>query len=216
MIKTNQIKSVVIIDEIPIIKSAIKQLFEAESISAKIAGYADNGVDGLSIIRVLTPDVIVLDVDILYIDTFDLIKRIRENNKKTIVIVFGILKSSHITNRLIATGANACIDKRWNLEDCSLAFKSILSPYVVDKSRAIRLQNTHIPNRSDHDKLDSLSTRELLILKHLAQGERNIDIAKRYTLSDKTISTYKQRITKKLNIKTMFELREYVIKNKLI
>ncbi|PTT45133.1 hypothetical protein DBR09_16400 [Aeromonas sp. HMWF016] len=92
----------------------------------------------------------------------------------------------------------------------------MLSPYVVDKSRAIKLQNTHIPNRSDHDKLDSLSTRELLILKHLAQGERNIDIAKRYTLSDKTISTYKQRITKKLNIKTMFELREYVIKNKLI
>jgi DNA-binding NarL/FixJ family response regulator len=213
--KGHQIKSIVLIDEVPIIETAIKNLFEVCSINVDIVGYADNGVDGLSMIRNLNPDIIILDTDTQFVNTFEIIKRVHENNNKIVIVVFGVLRSSYISNRLIATGANACIDKRWSIKDCGIAFNSIISSNVMCNSRAIRKQSRLIPSSTDHCRLNLLSTRELLILKHLALGERNVDIAKRYTLSDKTISTYKQRISKKLNIKNIFELREYVIKNKL-
>ena len=64
--------------------------------------------------------------------------------------------------------------------------------------------------------LDSLSTRELQVLRRLAQGRTNHEIAEAYCISVKTVDTYRYRLLKKLNLRNNAELSRFAIQNRLI
>ena len=64
--------------------------------------------------------------------------------------------------------------------------------------------------------LDSLSTRELQVLKRLAQGATNREIAEAYRISVKTVDTYRYRLLKKLNLRNNADLSRYAIQHRLI
>ncbi|EKP0262542.1 LuxR C-terminal-related transcriptional regulator [Aeromonas veronii] len=202
---------IVLIDEVPIFEIALKQLFIDSGIHFDIVGHADNGVDGISLIRTLHPDVIVIDIEIKFISVFDMIKRAKAINKKIKVIVFGILRSDHLKYQLLCSGADVCIDKRSRLEYCIHDFKLVFSDSFSNNNHLIIVNEMKAIHNAH-----SLSSRETLVLKHLALGERNHEIAERLNLSPKTISTYKCRIENKLGTKSIFELRNFAIKNKLI
>lgn len=201
----------ILIDEVPMFEMALKKLFTDSGIPFDIVGYADNGVDGISLIRALHPELIVVDVDIKFVCVFDIIKRAKLINKKIKVIVFGILNSDHLKHQLLCSGADLCIDKRSRLEYCIKDFKMALSASLLNKGHVIKV-NTDKAILNAH----SLSSRETLVLKYLALGEPNHKIAERLNLSPKTISTYKYRIADKLGTKSIFEFRDFARKYKLI
>lgn len=64
--------------------------------------------------------------------------------------------------------------------------------------------------------LDILSTRELQVLKRIAQGQTNKEIARAYNLSVKTIDTYRHRILKKLNLRNNADISRFAMQHKLI
>lgn len=201
----------ILINEAPILEIALRSLFIDSGIHVDIVGHADNGVDGISLIRTLHPDVIIIDVDIKFVSVFDIIKRAKLINEKIKVIVFGILKSDHLKYQLLCRGADLCIDKRSRLEDCIHNFKLAFSESFSNKNNLTKANEMKAIHNAH-----SLSSRETLVLKHLALGERNHEIAERLNLSPKTISTYKSRIENKLGTKSIFELRDFAIKSKLI
>ena len=69
---------------------------------------------------------------------------------------------------------------------------------------------------SDRSPLDSLSTRELQVLRRLALGHTNREIAAAYNISVKTVDTYRLRLLKKLNLRNNAELSRFAIQNRLI
>jgi DNA-binding NarL/FixJ family response regulator len=64
--------------------------------------------------------------------------------------------------------------------------------------------------------LDSLSNRELQVLRRLAMGHTNHEIAEVYNISTKTVDTYRSRLLKKLNLRNNAELSRFAIQNRLI
>ena len=64
--------------------------------------------------------------------------------------------------------------------------------------------------------LDSLSTRELQVLRRLALGHTNREIAESYHISIKTVDTYRSRLLKKLNLRNNAELSRFAMQNRLI
>jgi DNA-binding NarL/FixJ family response regulator len=64
--------------------------------------------------------------------------------------------------------------------------------------------------------LDSLSMRELQVLRRLAMGNTNREIARSYGISIKTVDTYRSRLLKKLNLRNNAELSRFAIQNHLI
>jgi DNA-binding NarL/FixJ family response regulator len=64
--------------------------------------------------------------------------------------------------------------------------------------------------------LDTLSTRELQVLRRLAKGHTNREIAGAYNISIKTVDTYRSRLLKKLNLRNNAELSRFAIQNRLI
>jgi DNA-binding NarL/FixJ family response regulator len=64
--------------------------------------------------------------------------------------------------------------------------------------------------------LDSLSMRELQVLRRLAMGHTNREIANAYSISIKTVDTYRSRLLKKLNLRNNAELSRFAILNRLI
>jgi len=69
---------------------------------------------------------------------------------------------------------------------------------------------------SGKSPLDSLSTRELQVLRQLALGQTNREIADTYNIGIKTVDTYRLRLLKKLNLRNNAELSRFAIQNRLI
>lgn len=205
----------IIIDEIPAFEIAVKNMFIDAAVSLDIVGYADNGIDGMALLRTLHPDFLIIDSDIKFINTIEIIKRAKCINKKIKVVIFGVLKSDHLKNQFLCCGADLCIDKRSSVEECIKKFKFAHSS-TFSSSHLLKGNAPPIASIKKPYSLSSLSYRETLVLKHLALGEKIHDIAKRYNLSPKTISTYKYIIAKKLDIQTIFEFRDFAKKCKII
>jgi len=70
--------------------------------------------------------------------------------------------------------------------------------------------------RSEKERIDQLSDREMTIFLHLAQGTTNKAIAEAMHLSHKTVSTYKTRLIEKLNVDSLVHLRDFAQRNHLI
>jgi two-component system, NarL family, invasion response regulator UvrY len=91
---------------------------------------------------------------------------------------------------------------------CSLIDKSI------EEARGIALRlGKGTPGRS---LLDSLSNREIQVLRGLASGQTCREIAEAYGIGIKTVNTYRDRLLKKLNLRNNIELARFAIQNRLV
>ena len=102
-------------------------------------------------------------------------------------------------------------------EQLVIAIRKVLegSRYLTDEATealALRIAK----GEKGQTPLDSLSMRELQVLRRLALGKTNREIAKAYGISIKTVDTYRLRLLKKLNLRNNAELSRFAIQNKLI
>jgi DNA-binding NarL/FixJ family response regulator len=109
------------------------------------------------------------------------------------------------------------ITKRSASEQLVTAIRKVRSgrrflPEDIAEALALRL----VKGAKRGSPLDSLSTRELQVLKRLAQGQTNQEIAAAYYLSVKTVDTYRLRILKKLNLRNNAELSRFAMQHRII
>ena len=96
--------------------------------------------------------------------------------------------------------------------------KNIKASVMADDINKIKSYKLHITNNFNNElKLDldiekprnrfwTLSSREIEVLKYLTDGKRNIEIAERLSINQKTVNSYKNRMMHKLNVNNMFDL----------
>ncbi|MBS4689797.1 response regulator transcription factor [Aeromonas sobria] len=204
----------VLIGEAPILEMTLKLIFKEfkdPDVVLDVVGRADNGCDGIKLIHALRPGLIIVDADKISTNTFEMFKKIKGISENAKVVLFSTLNPEHLKNQLFVVA----LDRRNSIEKCIKQFKLALSTsFSHPKNRLIQSKYHNAINNPY--SLALLSARETLVLKHLALGEKNHEIAEKYNLSPKTISTYKYRITKKLGAQTIFDLRDFAIINNLI
>jgi DNA-binding NarL/FixJ family response regulator len=119
--------------------------------------------------------------------------------------------------RAIEAGAMGYVTKRSAPEQLVKAIRQVMdgSRYLTpEASEALALRIAK--GTGGKSSLDSLSNRELQVLRRLAMGHTNHEIAKAYNISTKTVDTYRSRLLKKLNLRNNAELSRFAIQNKLI
>lgn len=183
------------------------------SASHSICGEANNGVDALRKYKELKPDVVVLDIGIPQMDGFEVIKRIKNDNVKTKIIILSAMDTQHIMIRCFQAGADGFVSK---LDELTFITEAIAicckgKPYFP---RNVIVNGTYSKNINDPMIMKSLSDREMSVFLQLKRGLSNKDIANNMLLSEKTISTYKKRIMQKLNVTNFVELIEFTTLNK--
>ena len=202
-----------IVDDHPFIRMAIKVLLEKEGF--KVVAEADNGVDAVQLARELSPDLIVMDLNIPRLDGLEAIKRLTDLHLPSKLVVLTEQAPEFYSERCMRAGAMGYISKTAELIELRLAIQAVM----LNKSFFPRLEG-HTQGQgasvSEPVLIDSLSNRELSILRYLARGMKNKDISELMLLSDKTVSTYKTRLIDKLNLKSVVALAEFAKRNQLI
>lgn len=198
--------SVIIMDEHPIVRMSIEVLLQKnKNIQVKLKSGDSHEV--LDCIRNHPIDLVILDIEMTGTDGFVLLKRIRNLNKDIKVLFLSSKSEAFYAGRAIRAGANGFVSKRKDLGEIYNAVEMILTGYSFFPSETLSFIN-HLGSRTGAAVDMPLSNREVTVLRYLANGLSNKEIADQLLLSNKTISAHKSNIFSKLGVQSIVELRK--------
>ena len=206
--------SVIIMDEHPIVRMSIEVLLQKnKNIQVKLKSGDSHEV--LDCIRNHPIDLVILDIEMTGTDGFVLLKRIRNLNKDIKVLFLSSKSEAFYAGRAIRAGANGFVSKRKDLGEIYNAVEMILTGYSFFPSETLSFIN-HLGSRTGAAVDMPLSNREVTVLRYLANGLSNKEIADQLLLSNKTISAHKSNIFSKLGVQSIVELIEYAKAHELL
>lgn len=201
---------IIIVDDHPVVVMAIKMTLEQHGYT--IVGTANNGSDALYLIRKLEPRIVIIDIGLPQLNGIDVISRARNFNNPAKFLVLTAQPSEYFITRCIEAGASGFLSKNNDLTQLVSALNAISSGYSYFPSINKVKQSSKL---NESEKIKSLTTRELMVLQHIVQGFSNKEISEQLFLSEKTISTYKTRVLKKLGANNLVDLIEISKRNGL-
>ncbi|MER1219754.1 response regulator transcription factor [Pseudomonas aeruginosa] len=204
---------ILIVDDHPVIRMAMKMLLEAEG--HQIVGDTDNGVDAISLGRELKPDLVILDIGIPRLDGLEVISRLMVLALPLKILVLTGQSASLFALRSMQAGAAGFVCKQGGLAEVVTAVNAVASGYSYFPSSAMRPVQQGAYS-DDVELLGRLSDREVSVLQYLSQGYSNKQISEQMFISNKTVSTYKARLLLKLNAGSLVDLIEFAKRNTLI
>jgi len=206
--------SVIIMDEHPIVRMSIEVLLQKNK-NIEIKLKSGDCLETLDYIRNHPVDLVILDIELPGTDGFSLLKRIKNLDEKIKVLFLSSKSESFYAGRAIRAGANGFVSKRKDLNDIYNAVEMLLSGYSFFPSDTLSFINNST-NQRGHSSDTPLSNREVTVLRYLANGLSNKEIAEQLLLSNKTISAHKSNIYTKLGVQTIVELIDYAKAHELL
>ncbi len=202
-------KKVLLADDHPAMLWALKSMIQAQA-HFEVIGEASNGEACLELVRTTHPDIIVLDIDMPKIDGLDVIRRLSIQAPHIRILVVSSLDANIYGNRVRSTGGHGFINKTANSDIILAACLAVSQGYTFFQTA----QDGKAAD-TDEEKISSFSPREFQVLKYLASGFSNSDISEFLHISNKTVSTYKHRLYKKIGVKNIADLIAFCKINKI-
>jgi len=189
---------VFIVDDHALVRTGMRMILAGHD-DITVVGEADSGEQALPQIRKLKPDVVVCDLHLPGVSGLEVTERIVKSHAATRVVVVSVLEDGPMPRRLLDAGAFGYVGKTDGAEELVRAVREVargrryLAGSVAQHLALSRLDGADSP-------FDRLSPRELEIALLLLHGLRQESIAKRLSLSPKTVNTHKSRLFEKLQI----------------
>lgn len=189
---------VFLVDDHALVRTGIRMILSGET-DIEVVGEAESGEDALPQVRKLKPDVVLCDLHLPGVSGLEVTERIVKGDHGTRVIVVSVLEDGPIPKRVIEAGASGYVGKGGDPAELLRAIRDVargkryLASGVAQKLALSGIGGNDTP-------FDALSPRELEIAMLLLQGLRQEDIARKLSLSAKTVNTHKSRLFEKLAI----------------
>ena len=189
---------VFVVDDHALVRAGMRMILAGET-DIEVVGEADCGEDALPQIRKLKPDVVLCDLHLPGVSGLEVTERILKGQQGTRVIVVSVLEDGPMPKRLLEVGASGYVGKGGDASELLRAVREVArGKRYLANSVAQNLALYGVDG--DGSPFDALSARELEVAMLLTQGLRQEDIAKRLSLSAKTVNTHKTRLFEKLGI----------------
>lgn len=189
---------VFVVDDHALVRAGIRMILSAE-VDIEVVGEADCGEDALPQIRRLKPDIVLCDLHLPGVSGLEVTERIVKGDYGPKVIVVSVLEDGPMPKRMIAAGAAGYVGKGGDARELLRAVRDVAcGKRYLASSIAQNLALSALG--PDESPFDSLSPRELEVSMLLIQGLRQEEIARRLSLSAKTVNTHKTRLFEKLQI----------------
>jgi DNA-binding NarL/FixJ family response regulator len=207
---------VLLADDHDIVRAGLRRVVEDSGEIAVIAEASD-GRQVLRKVKDECPDVVVVDISMPLLDGFEVISQLHSQHPQVPVLVLSMHEEEQYVVRAIGLGAKGYISKRSAPEQLVSAIRKLYSGgFYLSESAAESVAFRLARGNREKSLLDTLSNREVQVLRLLAMGQSVREIAESYSLSAKTVNTYRFRLMQKLNIRNITELTRFAIRNKLI
>ena len=207
---------VLLADDHSLVRAGLRRIIE-ESEDIEVVAEADDGRTAIQLAQEKMPDIAVVDISMPGLDGLEVVSQLKVYRPELPIIILTMHEEEQYVVRAIEAGAMGYVTKRSAPEQLVKAIRQVMSGsrYLTpEASEALALRIAR--GAGSKSLLDSLSNRELQVLRRLAMGHTNHEIAAAYSLSTKTVDTYRARLLKKLNLRNNAELSRFAIRNKLI
>lgn len=189
---------VFIVDDHALVRTGMRMILSAET-DIEVLGDVESGEEALPQIRKLKPDVVLCDLHLPGVSGLEVTERIVKGDHGTRVIIVSVLEDGPMPKRLLEAGASGYVGKGGDASELLRAIRDVARGKRYLASNIA--QNLALSNLDGcASPFDELSPRELEIALLLVQGFRQEEIAKRLSLSAKTVNTHKTRLFEKLAI----------------
>lgn len=197
--------NVLIADNHPIVRLGIKKMLEAMD-HIKVLGALGTTTELFQTLARTNPDIVILEMDIPQINGIATLRKMRVEYPDVKVLIYSGQSEDVYALSTIRAGASGYLSKSAHPSSLIEAIDKICEGGMfITNDLAQRLafdEGTQKPRRF----FRKLSTREVEVLKMLTSGKRNKEVAEGLNLNEKTVSTYKARLMKKLNVDNMVDL----------
>jgi len=197
---------ILVLDCNPIIHIGLKSIFK-NSMIFEVCAYLDNKDLLIETIVEEKIDLIISEIDLNGSSAQDILRILKKNKIDIPVVIFTSLSNEIKSLKLLKKGASGFLTK--NLKKKTI--RHILQEIAFSRYSSGELNKfTRLKNRFNFDynteKINSLSKRELQVLKLFFRGKRNIEISEKLKINQKTVNTYITRIMRKLEVNSKTDL----------
>jgi two-component system response regulator NreC len=206
-------------DDHLVVRSGLRMLLESKP-DMEIVGEAESGREAVEKVKVLHPDVILMDIQMPDMNGIDATERIKTVSPQTAVLALTMHEDDHYFFEMLHAGASGYVPKRAAPDELVNAIRTVSEGQVfLYPSLASRLVQDYLKRAEAGDQAmvqDDLTPRELEVLTLIAEGMTNAEIAEELVISVKTVDRHRENIMRKLNMHSRIDLVKYALKMGLI
>ncbi len=196
---------VFVADAHPIVYKGIKAVFR-NSTEINIVGKGLHYRELYDFLNTKKVSVVLLELELPGFEGIHLLKELKEKHPKVRFLIFSTLKEEVYAINSLKAGASGYLSKTNPLSRLREAILKISAGGVYITNDLAELIAFNQAGANPLSAIEKLSQREIQVLRLLINGRKNIEIALSLSISDKTVSTYRARIMKKLNAKNIIDL----------
>jgi NarL family two-component system response regulator LiaR len=210
---------ILIADDHPLLREALCQVFSNQK-DMEIVGQAGNGEEAIDLASQLKPDILVMDIMMPKFDGLEASRQIKKITPNTAILILTAYDDDNYVLGLLNAGATGYLMKSAKGQDLVEAVRairsgeSVLHPKIIEK---LLKQAMAKPAETVEPKIkDLLSNREMEMLKLLATGMSNKEIAEKLCLSLRTVKAHMSNIFTKMNVASRSEALVEALKKGLL
>lgn len=187
--------------------------------SFEVVGEAGDGQEAINKLSECQPDILLLDVSMPIFNGFQVLEKIKDLLPGMKIIVLTLHNNESYIASFLKVGVHGYIIKTASAREVILALEAVCKGgYYLDPSVSRFLITHYLENRVEEkvEEWDGLTSREVEVLKLIAEGYKNQDIADLLNVSVKTVESHRYNIMDKLDMHDRIDLVKYAIRRGLI
>jgi two-component system NarL family response regulator len=211
---------VLIVDDHALFRRGLMLVLESED-GIDVVGEADDGEDAIAKAEELAPDVVLMDVRMPKVSGIEATRRLAEAMPTTRIIMLTVSDEEEDLYEAIKAGATGYLLKEISIEEVADAVRAVMQGQtLISPSMASKLiaEFTNLAKRaSDRQQVPAprLTDRELDVLRLVAQGITNREIADQLFIAENTVKNHVRNILEKLHLHSRMEAVLYAVREKL-
>ena len=190
----------------PITYKGIKDTLKSINSTFEIFPPVISGENLYNSVKKHTPDVLILELDLPNTNGIQSIKDIKTDFKGIKIFVYSHQPGEIYALTTIKAGASAYLCKTATIDTLRFALDRVFRGGIYLDEKLNKQLNERGHRSAQHNTFKKLSSREVEVLNLLSNGSRNKDIANKLEINEKTVSTYKTRLLKKLKVNNIADL----------
>jgi len=209
--------NIIIVDDHLIFRQGLKSIITIENI-ANVIGEASNGLEFIGLLSHLTPDLVLMDIDMPHMNGLEATQKALELMPDLKIIAFTMYSDEEYYYKMIDRGVKGFILKTSGIKELENAISDVISGECYFSNELLRniIANLGHKNTSKIPNFEELTGRELEVLQQICLGLTTDEIAEKLFISPKTVKSHRSNLLEKTVSKNTPGLILFAIKNKII
>jgi two-component system response regulator DegU len=207
--------NIMIVDDHSMVREGLKQLLELDG-DINVIAEASNGQQCIELLDDRRTDVLLLDINMPIMNGLQVLQYLKDNKKKIKVLILTIHNEVEYLMRAVEIGVNGYVLKDSDFSVLKKAIFCVFRGESFIQPELAPVLKRKLEERKYQTEEDTLTKREIEVLKLLAEGLFNKEIAYMLAISEKTVKNHVSNIFKKINVSDRTQAAVYAIKNNFV